>query len=151
MRIRLVSRVLCGLLAVGMLLMTGCSRLPTVTLEQLMEEVNAAHQAVDNDGLKKKFIRRKPVNESGELIGNGGEYFTAVADLEDFDRNRMLTREQMVEDVTYLFDALYAGYGNYDQMGGQAAFDAAEQAILEECQQYNSLTTLDFFEVTPKS
>ena len=147
MRIRMVSRALCGLLAVGMLPMTGCSRLPAVTLDQLMEDVNAAHQAVDNDGLKKKFIRRKPVDESGELIDNGGTYFTAIADLEDFDRNRMLTREQMVEDVTYLFDALYAGYGNYDQMGGQAAFDAAEQAILEECRQYDSLNTLDFFKL----
>ena len=147
MRKKLASRALCGLAAVGTLLMTGCSRLPTVTLDQLMEEANTAHQAVDNDGLKKKFIQRKPVDESGELIDNGGEYFTAIADLEDFDRNRMLTREQMVEDVTYLFDALYAGYGNYDQMGGQAAFDAAEQAILEECQQYDSLNVLDFFKL----
>ena len=146
-RIGLVPRTLCSLLAVGVLLMTGCSRLPAVTLDQLMEDVNAAHQAVDNDGLKKKFIRRKPVDESGELIDNGGTYFKAIADLEDFDRNRMLTREQMVEDVIYLFDALYAGYGNYDQMGGQAAFDAAEQAILEECQQYDSLNTLDFFKL----
>ena len=51
----------------------------------------------------------------------------------------VLTQEQMIEDVTYLFDALYTCYGNYDRMGGQAAFDAAEQAILEECAQYSSL------------
>ena len=143
MRIRLVSRVLCGLLAVGMLLMTGCSRLPTVTLEQLMEEVNAAHQAVDNDGLKKKFIRRKPVDENGKPISESEWYSYYTNETEDYNPDLVLTRERAEEDVAYLFDALYTCYGNYDRMGGRAAFDAAEQSILEECGQVDSLRAED--------
>lgn len=145
----MVSRALCGLLAVGTLLMTGCSRLPSVTLDQLMEEVNAAHQAVDNDGLKNEFIPRRPVDEDGKIISSSERisYYTNTADQESYSADLILSREQMVEDIGYLFDALYACYGNYDRMGGQAAFDAAEQAILEECAQHDFLRAEDFQEL----
>ena len=143
MRIKLVSRALCGLLAVGTLLMAGCSRLPSVTLDQLMEEVNAAHQAIGNDSLKQQFILRQPVDENGAPISETQQYSYFTTDLESYDLNLVLTREQALEDVTYLFDALYACYGNYDRMGGRAAFDAAERAVLEECSQVDSISAQD--------
>ena len=144
MRRKLVSRALCGLLAVGTLLMAGCSRLPAVTLDQLMEEVNAAHQAINNDGLRSEFILRRPVDENGEPIGTSERYaYYNTSELEVYDPDLILTQEQAVADVTYFFDALYTCYGNYDQMGGQAAFDAAEQAILGECAQIDSLRAED--------
>ena len=136
------SRSLCGLLAAGMLLTTGCSRLPTVTLDQLMEEVNAAHQAVDNDGLSKEFIPRQPVDESGTPISAQTYYVDSSA--QPYDPDLVLTREQMEEDVAYLFDALYACYGNYDKMGGQIVFDKAERALLKECARHDSLRAEDF-------
>lgn len=143
MRMKRVSAVICSLLSAGLLLI-GCSRLPAVTLDELLAEVNSAHQAIDNDGLRSKFILRQPVAENGEPISIFDRYSYYAGELEPYDPDLVLTQEQVIEDVTYLFDALYACYGNYDQMGGQAAFDAAEQAVLEECRQVDSLRAEDF-------
>ena len=142
MRIRLASRALCSLLAVGTMLMTGCSRLPSVTLDQLKEEVNAAHQVVDNDGLSKQFILRQPVDKDGTPISAQTYYVDSSA--QPYDPDLVLARQQMEEDVAYLFDALYACYGNYDRMGGQIVFDKAEQAVLNECARHDSLRAEDF-------
>lgn len=144
MKKKWASRAICSLAAVGMLVMTGCSRLPAVTLDQLLEEVNAAHQAIGNDGLKKQFILRQ--NEDGTPITFAQQkpYYVDTAELEPYDPDLVLTRQQLEEDTAYLFDALYTCYGNYDRMGGQAAFDAAEQAILAECSQVDSLRAEDF-------
>lgn len=124
-------------------LCAGCSRLPDVTLDQLMDQVNAAHQAVNNDGLKSEFTRRQPVDENGDYVYTSA-YYTYPEDTHPYDPDLVLTRQQMEEDVAYLFDALYACYGNYDKMGGQAAFDAAEQVIMEECRQVDSLRAEEF-------
>ena len=129
MKKKWASRAICGLLAVGMLLMTGCSRLPSVTLDQLMEEVNAAHQAIGNDGLKQQFILRQDENGNPITFAQQKPYYVDTAELDPYDPDLELTQEQAVEDVTYLFDILYTCYGNYDRMGGRAAFDAAEQAM----------------------
>ncbi len=123
----------CALALAACLALAGCAPAlpPQPTLDELLAETNAAHQAIDNDGLKSEFIWRKPVDESGEPISASeiNSYFTDIADLESVDPDLVLTQEQMIEDVTYLFDAIYSCYGNYDRMGGRAAFDAAEQAI----------------------
>ena len=124
-------------------LCAGCSRLPEVTLDQLMDQVNAAHQAVNNDGLSKQFIPRQPVDENGNLI-RMQTYYTSPEDVQPYDPDLVLTRQQMEEDVVYLFDAFYACYGNYDKMGGKIIFDKAERAVLKECARHDSLRTEDF-------
>lgn len=127
-----------------MLTLSGCSPLPVETLDELLVATNAAHQAIDNDGLRGRFALRQPVDESGELVSTSERYSYYTTDPEPYDPDLVLTQEQLIEDVTYLFDALYTCYGNYDRMGGQAAFDAAEQDILEECVQYSSLRAEEF-------
>ena len=133
-------------LALAACLLAGCapSLPPQPTLDELLAEVNAEHQAIDNDGLRGRFALRQPVNENGEPVSMSERYSYYTTDPEPYDPDLVLTQEQMIEDVTYLFDALYTCYGNYDRMGGQAAFDAAEQAILEECAQYSSLRAEEF-------
>ena len=136
----------CALALAACLALAGCAQAlpPQSTLDELLAEVNAAHQAIDNDGLRGRFALRQPVNENGEPINTSERYSYYTTDLEPYDPDLVLTQEQMIEDVTYLFDALYTCYGNYDRMGGQAAFDAVEQAILEECAQYSSLRAEEF-------
>lgn len=126
------------------LILNGCTPLPVETLDELLAEVNAAHQAIDNDGLRGSFTLRQPVDENGEPISRSERYAYYTTNPEPYDPDLVLTQDQMIEDVIYLFDALYTCYGNYDRMGGQAAFDAAEQAILEECAQYSSLLAEEF-------
>ena len=72
-------------------LCAGCSRLPDVTLDQLMDQVNAAHQAVNNDGLKEKFIPRQPVDENGNLI-RMQTYYTSPQDVQPYHPGLVLTR-----------------------------------------------------------
>ena len=122
----------CALALAACLTLAGCAPAlpPQPTLDELLAEVNAAHQAIDNDGLRGRFALRQPVNENGEP-STSERYSYYTTDLEPYDPDLVLTQPR-IEDVTYLFDALYTCYGNYDRMGGQAAFDAAEQAILEE-------------------
>lgn len=143
MKKKWASRAICGLAAVGMLVMTGCSRLPSVSLDQLLEETNAAHQAIGNDGLKQQFVLRQ--NEDGTPITFAQQepYYVDPTALDPYDPDLVLPQEQAMEDVAYLFDVLYTCYGNYDRMGGRAAFDAAEQAILAECSQVDSISAQD--------
>lgn len=144
MKKKWASRAICGLAAVGMLVMTGCSRLPSVTLDQLLEETNSAHQAIGNDGLKQQFILRQDENGNPITFAQQKPYYVDTAELEPYDPDLVLTRQQLEDDTAYLFDALYTCYGNYDRMGGRAAFDTAEQSILEECSQVDSLRAEDF-------
>ena len=144
MKKKRASRAVCGLFAVGMLILTGCSRLPAVTLDQLMQEVNTAHQAIGNDGLKQQFILRQDENGGPITYAQQEPYYVDPTALDPYDPDLVLTWQQLEEDTTYLFDALYTCYGNYDRMGGRAAFDAAEQAVLEACSQVDSLRAEEF-------
>ena len=56
----------CALALAACLALAGCAPAlpPQPTLDELLAETNAAHQAIDNDGLKSEFIWRKPVDES---------------------------------------------------------------------------------------
>lgn len=136
----------CALALAACLALAGCAPAlpPQPALDELLAETNAAHQAIDNDGLRGRFALRQPVDENGEPVSTLERYAYYTTDPEPYDPDLVLTQEQMIEDVTYLFDALYTCYGNYDRMGGQAAFDAAEQDILEECAQYSSLRAEEF-------
>lgn len=147
MKMKRVFAAICSLLSVGLLLMAGCSRAPAVTLDQLMEEINAAHQQINHQGLENSFQKRKPLDETGQAISLQEQHFYFSQKPEPYDPEVLLSQEQMMEDTTYLFDALYACYGNYDQMGGRDAFDAAEQAILEECSQKAPLRAEEFKEL----
>lgn len=113
--------------------MTGCSRLPSVTLDQLKEEVNAAHQAVDNDGLSKQFILRQPVDKDGTPISAQTYYVDSSA--QPYDPDLVLARQQMEEDVAYLFDALYACYGELRPDGRADCFRQSRTGCSERvCQ-----------------
>ena len=115
------------------MLMTGCSRLPSVTLDQLKEEVNAAHQAVDNDGLSKQFILRQPVDKDGTPISAQTYYVDSSA--QPYDPDLVLARQQMEEDVAYLFDALYACYGELRPDGRADCFRQSRTGCSERvCQ-----------------
>jgi hypothetical protein len=46
--------------------------------------------------------------------------------------------------VEYLFDTLYNVYPLYDYFGGKEAFDEAENAILQQCEETESITAEEF-------
>lgn len=127
-------------------LLSGCGQ-KAYTLENLLSETNAAHQKISNDGLDSSFTARKPMDENGNRLTLREQQVYFMPQEEAYDPEITLTQEQIEEDVAYLFEALYACYGNYDRMGGQEAFDRAEQAILEECAQKAPLQAKEFEEL----
>lgn len=127
--------------------LSGCSQPKDLSLKELLLEANAAHQEITPEGLEDLFMKRKPSGSSGGPISVQEQHAYFSQSPEPYDPAALLDQEQMAEDVTYLFDALYACYGNYEQMGGRAAFDAAEQAILESCAQSAPMQAEEFKEL----
>ena len=77
----------CALALAACLTLAGCAPAlpPQPTLDELLAEVNAAHQAIDNDGLRGRFALRQPVNENGEPISTSERYSYYTTDLEPYD------------------------------------------------------------------
>ena len=63
---------------------------------------------------------------------------------EKYDPEKMLTQQQAIEDVAYLFDAFHDCYGPYEYFGGAKVFDAAEERIKGELQKQESIKSADF-------
>lgn len=82
-------------LALAACLLAGCapSLPPQPTLDELLAETNAAHQAIDNDGLRGRFALRQPVNENGEPVSMSERYSYYTTDPEPYDPDLVLTQE----------------------------------------------------------
>ena len=103
-----------------------------------MEEVNAKHQeveAMDVDILD--YIRDLVDDEQRN------QYYLKQTQ-EKYDPEKMLTQQEAIEDVTYLFDAFHDCYGPYEYFGGTKVFDVAEEKIKEELQRQESIKSEDF-------
>lgn len=128
----LVSAALCISLA-------GCAAaldIPQPTLEELLDEVNAEHQSIQRDELDSTPYLRTSL--SLEDQSKAREYMTET--FSDYDPDLKLNHSQAVEDVNYLFEACYYAYGLYDYFGGHPAFDAAQEAILQDLEDQDTVT-----------
>lgn len=128
----LVSAALCISLA-------GCAAaldIPQPTLEELLDEVNAEHQSIQRDELDPTPYLRTSL--SLEDQSKAREYMTET--FSDYDPDLKLNHSQAVEDVNYLFEACYYAYGLYDYFGGHPAFDAAQEAILQDLEDQDTVT-----------
>ena len=128
----LVSAALCISLA-------GCAAaldIPQPTLEELLDEVNAEHQSIQRDELDPTPYLRTGL--SLEDQSKAREYMTET--FSGYDPDLKLDHSQAVEDVNYLFEACYYAYGLYDYFGGHPAFDAAQEAILQDLEDQDTVT-----------
>lgn len=136
------KRSLCVILSLTMLCLAGCSSAENLTFEELMEEVNAKHQAVEQvtlDDISKYEKDEKALEESVKNCGKKTG--------EEYNSEKILTREEAVEDVDFLFDMLYDCYGLYESMGGAKVFDAHEEEVKNELQTYENLTVAELEEI----
>ncbi len=132
------KRSLCVILSLSLLCLAGCSFVENFTFEELMEEVNAKHQEVE----------AVDVNVSdyiGDLVDDEqrNQYYLNNTQ-EKYDLEKVLTQQQAIEDVIYLFDAFHDCYGPYEYFGGTKVFDAAEEKIKEKLQKEESIKSADF-------
>ena len=106
-------------LALAACLLAGCAPAlpPQPTLDELLAEVNAAHQVVNEPQFDGSLYVTRGAPDVGTLV-----YFTSDLATFDFDLDAEVTAAQAAEDVAYLFGAFCAFYGPYDCLGGEAAF-----------------------------
>ena len=138
------KRSLYIILSLSILCFTGCSSVENLTFEELMEEVNAKHQEVEAMDVDiSDYI--------GDLVDDEqrNQYYLNNTQ-ETYDPKKMLTQQQAMEDVTYLFDAFHDCYGPYEYFGGAKVFDEAEEKIKGELQKQESIKSEDFEKILLK-
>ena len=121
------KRILCAILSLSILCLSGCSSVENITFEELMEEVNAKHQAVE----QVTYNTSQYVNLVDEDIRN--QYYT-LENNGEYHSKKELTQQQAMEDITFLFDAFYDFYGPYEYFGGDEVFHVVESEIKSELQ-----------------
>ncbi len=126
------------ILSLSLLCLAGCSSVENLTFEELMEEVNAKHQEVE-------IVDVDISDYIGDLVDDEqrNQYYLNHTQ-ETYDPKKMLTQQQAMEDVTYLFDAFHDCYGPYEYFGGAKVFDEAEEKIKGELQKQESIKSEDF-------
>ena len=128
----------CALALVACLTLAGCapSLPPQPTLDELLAEVNAEHQAVRRPRVdESQYLREAPDEESVARFTEGEQ--TA------FDPDAELTAAQAAEDVEYLFDAFRTLYGPYDYFGGDETFGAYKAELLAQLEEKESWTATE--------
>ena len=99
---------LCALALAACLALAGCAEPlpPQPTLDELLAEVNAAHQAVQRPQVDPEQYLREGPDEEAVARFTAGEQ-------ENFDPDAGLTAAAAAEDVEYLFEAFRTLYGPY--------------------------------------
>lgn len=109
-----------------LMVFTGCSAdIAQPTMEELLAEVNAEHQAVQKPEVS---VEKYP------------QYISLRSPIEQElqpakpDENGGISIEQAEFDVNLLFDTLHRNYGLYDFYGGDDVFETARNKTLADCE-----------------
>lgn len=119
----------------------GCTSVPQPTMEELLAEVNAEHQEVEKGTMNaSQYV--------GDLVDQDLRWsYYPKENTAEYDSEKILTQQQAIEDVTYLFDAFHDCYGPYEYFGGAEVFDAVEETIKEELQTKETLIAADLEQI----
>lgn len=119
----------------------GCTSVPQPTMEELLAEVNAEHQEVEKGTMNaSQYV--------GDLVDQDLRWsYYPKENTAEYDPEKILTQQQVIEDVTYLFDAFHDCYGPYEYFGGAEVFDAAEETIKAELQTKETLIAADLEQI----
>ena len=120
------------------LALTACAPAlpPQPTLEELLAEVNAAHQAVQRPEVDaEQYLREGPDQETVARFTEG--------ELTAFNSDAELTAAQAAEDVEYLFEAFRTLYGPYEYFGGDETFGAHKAELLARLAEKDSWTAAE--------
>ncbi len=131
----------CILAAMLALSNVGCTSVPQPTMEELLAEVNAEHQEVEKGTINaSQYV--------GDLVDQDLRWsYYPKENTAEYDPEKILTQQQAIEDVTYLFDAFHDCYGPYEYFGGAEVFDAVEETIKEELQTRKTLIAADLEQI----
>ena len=119
----------------------GCTSVPQPTMEEVLAEVNTKHREVEKGTINaSQYV--------GDLVDQDLRWsYYPKENTAEYDPEKILTQQQAIEDVTYLFDAFHDCYGPYEYFGGAEVFDAVEEAIKAELQTRETLTAADLEQI----
>ena len=130
----------CALALAACLTLAGCAPAlpPQPTLDELLAEVNAAHQTVNQPQLDASQYVTRPAPDEETL-----DYFTSDLTKFEFDPDAEVTAAQAAEDVEYLFGAFRSLYGPYDYFGGDETFGEHKAELLAKLKEKESWTATE--------
>ena len=130
----------CALALAACLALAGCAQAlpPQPTLDELLAEVNAAHQTVNQPQLDASQYVTRPAPDEETL-----DYFTSDLTKFEFDPDAEVTAAQAAEDVEYLFGAFRSLYGPYDYFGGDETFGEHKAELLAKLKEKESWTATE--------
>lgn len=119
----------------------GCTSVPQPTMEEVLAEVNAEHQEVEKGTINaSQYV--------GDLVDQDLRWsYYPKENTAEYDSEKILTQQQAIEDVTYLFNAFHDCYGPYEYFGGAEVFDAVEETIKAELQTKETLIAADLEQI----
>ena len=135
---RTMRKALCALALAACLSLAACTLAlpPQPTLDELLAEVNAAHQAVQRPQVDaEQYLREGPDEETVARFTEG--------ELTAFNADAELTAAQAAEDVEYLFEAFRTLYGPYEYFGGDETFGAHKAELLARLAEKDSWTAAE--------
>lgn len=123
----------------------GCTSVPQPTMEELLAEVNTKHREIEKGTMNaSQYV--------GDLVDQDLRWsYYPKENTAEYDPEKILTQQQAIEDVTYLFDAFHDCYGPYEYFGGAEVFDKAEEAIKAELQTKETLIAADLEQILLKN
>lgn len=139
-----VKRKLGCILAFSFICFSGCSSIEQPTFKDIMRDINSKHQSIEQENVDTtQYI--------GDLIKEEKlkEYYMTTF-RGTYDSERVLSQQQILEDITYLFDAFHDMYGPYEYFGGAEVFNTVENEIKEEVKEYETLQAKDLEELLLK-
>lgn len=119
----------------------GCTSVPQPTMEEVLAEVNTKHREVEKGTMNaSQYV--------GDLVDQDLRWsYYPKENTAEYDPEKILTQQQAIEDVTYLFNAFHDCYGPYEYFGGAEVFDAVEETIKAELQTKETLTAADLEQI----
>lgn len=133
--------------------------------QQTAEKEDESEQILKNCNLKGKWSKEltelmQQVNQEHRVIRkpevNYGDFFSSrevskVEITESASPYGSVTLEQLDQDTDYLFANLKEGYGLYFYFGGDPVFNAAKEAIKQDCREIQEVTFSAYKEVLKKN
>ena len=139
-----VKRKLGCIFAFSFICFSGCSSIEQPTFKDIIRDINSKHQSIEQETVDTtQYI--------GDLIKEEKlkEYYMTTFQ-GPYDSERVLSQQQILEDITYLFNAFHDMYGPYEYFGGAEVFNTVENEIKEEVKEYETLQAKDLEELLLK-
>lgn len=113
------------------LMMSGCSNVKSALLEDNMKELLASINQTHKNVVKPDVNFEEYTSEYTERPF--ARYYASYTYKSQYQEEKILTADEVEEDINTLFQALETNYGAYYYFGGKEKFNEVKESIKKEC------------------